>query len=72
MVGHVEVQVVLQQSLKLYAQQPALGQHSAPLLHVPAEVIVGGVHHQGLAEQGTVLGAADVESVGQSRQIRQS
>ena len=39
---------------------------------MPAEVIVGGVHYQSLAEQGTVLGAADVESVGQSRQIRQN
>ena len=36
--GQVEVEAVLQQGLELDAQQPPLGQHGAPLLHVPAEV----------------------------------
>ena len=69
--GHVKVQAILQQRLELDAQQAALGQHGAPLLHVPAEVVVRGVHHQGLTEEGAVLGAADVEGIRQCRQVRE-
>ena len=67
----VEVEIVLQQRLELYAQQPALGQHTAPLLDVPAEVGAGDRQHHGLAKQRAVLGAADGEHIRQRRQIRQ-
>ena len=73
MAGGVEEAVVFQQRLELDAQQAALGQHGAPLLHVPAEVGLGGfvAQYHGLAEEQAVLGAADVEDIRQRRQVRQ-
>ena len=71
MAGQVEVQAVLQQRLELDAQQPSLGQHGAPLLHVPAEMGQGVGEHQSLPEQGAVFRAADGEAVGKGGQIRQ-
>ena len=69
--GQVEVEPVLQQGLELESQQPALGQHGAPLLHVPAEVRHGTGEHQRLPEEGAVFRAADGEGVGEGGQLRQ-
>ena len=69
MTAHVQIQSVLQHGLELHAQQAALGQHGAPLLHVPAEMGVGRGDHQCLTEEGAVLGAADVEHIRQRGQI---
>src|SRR5699024_6815412 len=72
-VGQGHIAALLEQLLKLDAQQPALGQHAAPLLDVVAEIGLEGrvQDHQGLAEQGAVLGAADVEGVAQPAQVGQ-
>ena len=71
--GDLEIQVVGEQSVKLRAQHKALGQQGTVLLDEGQEVlrrVVLGKHH-GLAEQGTHLGTADVEHVGDGRQIRE-
>ena len=72
--GQVEVEPVGKKRFKLGAQQPALGQNSAPLLFHTEEVgLESGVHDEkGLAHEGAVLGAADVEGVSEAGQIGQS
>ena len=70
--GDFEVQVIGKQGIKLQAQKPALGQHTASLLHHEAEVpLQGRVHnHHSLTEQGAHLIAADIEDVTQLGQLR--
>mgnify|MGYP002530616949 CR=1 FL=1 len=71
--GDPEVQVIGEQSVELHAQQTALGQHAAPLLHHKAEVPLQRIVHNdhGFAEQSAHLVAADVEHIAQPRQLRQ-
>ena len=71
--GNPEVQVIGEQSVELHAQQTALGQHAAPLLHHKAEVPLQRIVHNdhGFAEQSAHLVAADVEHIAQPRQLRQ-
>ena len=69
--GDFKVEPVLQQGLELEGHGPPLGQNGAPLLHVPAEALQWLFQHQGLPEEGAVLGAADVEGVRQGGQVRQ-
>ena len=73
MAGHVEVEVVGEQGLEHDALNPPLLHYRAhALLH--AEEAVGQLgpgDHQGLAEHGAVLGAADVEGVAQVGELRQ-
>ena len=73
MAGHVEVEVVGEQGLEHDALNPPFLHHRAhALLH--AEEAVGQLgpgDHQGLAEHGAVLGAADVEHIGQAGDILQ-
>ena len=69
--GGVQIGAVFQQGLELEAQEAALGEHGAPALDVPAEVRPGPGEDQGLAEEGAVLGAADVEDIRQSRVVRE-
>ena len=73
MAGHLEIEAVLQQSLKLDAQQPALGQHCAQPLFDAEEVgLESGIgDNQRLAHESAVLGAADVEGVGELGQVGQ-
>ena len=65
MTADVEVEIVLQQRLELYAQQPALGQHTAPLLDEIPEILFQSRirNHHSFSEEGSHLGAADVEYV---------
>ena len=70
MAGDVEIEAVLQQGLELKGHKAALGQDGPPLLHVPAEVVQRLFQHQSLSEESAVLGAADVERVGQGGQVR--
>ena len=70
--GHI--QVVAEQLEELDAQQSALGKHAALLLDVIAEMLVAingiGEYHS-LAEQGSHLGAANVEHVAQACNLLQ-
>ena len=65
MTGQLRPQVVFKKCLKLDAEQPPLGQHTAALLEGVAEVRLERVvhQHQRLAEEQAVLGAADVKCV---------
>ena len=68
------IEAVLEQDLKLDAQQPPLGQHTAHALdHVPEVLLDGrvGDNHR-LAKQGPYLGAADVKHIGQPGQVGES
>ena len=71
--GNFEIEVILHQGVKLHAQQPTLGQHTAVLFDEVAEILVDGrIHdHHRFPKQGTHLGAADVEDIAKSGQIRQ-
>lgn len=65
--SQLEEQSILEQGGELRAQHHALGQQRAALLDQITEVGLqcGIDDDQGFAEQGTVLGAADVERIGQ-------
>ena len=69
---HLVEQAVGEQSLELDSQKPSLGQHSASLLDHVAEILVQDriQDHHRLAEQGAVFGAADIEDVGEGRDVR--
>ena len=68
-----QVEAILEKRLELHAQEAPLRQERAVLLHVGDELAdrpaLGDDH--GLAEEGATLGAADVEDVGQARQVGQ-
>ena len=68
-----QVEAVLEERLELHAQEAPLRQERAMLLHLGDELAdrsALGDHH-GLAEERAALGAADVEDVGQAREVGQ-
>ena len=73
MLAQLEVQVVGKQNVKLDAQQTALCQQAAPLLDEGTETVdeVGIGNDHRFAEQGALLGAANVEHIAQTGDVGQ-
>ena len=70
MAGQTQIKVVLHQRFKLDAQQSAFCKHSPTLLYTIAEILCQnriGKHHR-LAKERTLLGATNVEHIGQTSQ----
>ena len=74
MAAHLPVQIVGEQSVKLHAQKPALGQHAAVALdHVAEVALEGGVRDDhGFTEKEAHFGAANVEYVAVLGQMGQA
>ena len=62
--GQFQIEVIFQKGGELYAQQPALGEDGALLLHAVAEAGLKGMVHnyQGLAEEKTVVTSDPIAS----------
>ena len=73
MARHLEVKVIREQGVKLYAEHSALGQQRAMSFHVGEEMLrrFHTREHHRLAKHGAHLRAADVEHVAMSREERQ-
>ena len=71
MTPHLHVKAVLKERLELNAEEPPLGQHRARLLHRRVEVRQNfrTRHDKRLAKERPHLRAADVEDVGQTRDV---
>lgn len=71
--GKGEVEAIGEERLVLDAQQTALGQHAATLLHDVAEVLFqrGVDDDDGFAEEGALLRTAEVEDIAEACQLRQ-